>query len=45
MTGRTCGVRGSADAGMSNVKTGENPVRRKDKGSWGRVVRPGKVGT
>ena len=26
----------SDDAGMSNDKTGENPVRRKPKVSWGR---------
>ena len=36
---------GSADAGMSNDKTSENLVRRKPKGSWGRVVLPGSVGT
>ena len=28
-------------AGMSNDKTGENPVRRKPKVSWGRQFRPG----
>ena len=28
-------------AGMSNDKTGENPVRRKPEVSWGRLVRPG----
>ena len=31
-------------AGMSNDKTGENPVRRKPKVSWGREIRPGLVG-
>ena len=34
----------SANAGMSNDKMGENPVRRKPKVSWGRFVRPGLVG-
>ena len=28
---------------MSNDKTGENPVRRKPKVSWGRLIRPGLV--
>ena len=32
-------------AGMSNDKTGENPVRRKPKVSWGRSIRPGLAGT
>jgi hypothetical protein len=32
-------------AGMSNDKTGENPVRRKPKVSWGRYIRPGLVGS
>ena len=32
-------------AGMSNDKTGENPVRRKPKVSWGRQFRPGLAGT
>ena len=31
-------------AGMSNDKTGENPVRRKPKVSWGRELRPGLAG-
>ena len=35
---------GSANAGMSSDKTGENPVRRKSKVSWGRLVLPGLVG-
>jgi hypothetical protein len=30
---------------MSNDKTGENPVRRKPKVSWGREIRPGLAGT
>ena len=32
---------GSENAGVSNEKTGENPVRRKPKVSRGRFVRPG----
>ena len=32
-------------AGMSNDKTGENPVRRKPKVSWGREIRPGLAGS
>ena len=39
------GVHGSENAGLSNDKTGGNPVRRKSKVSWGRFVRPGIVGT
>ena len=31
-------------AGMSSVKTGGKPVRRKPKGSRGRLIRPGLVG-
>ena len=38
---RTCGLYGSENAGVSNEKTGENPVRQKPKVSRGRVVRPG----
>ena len=41
---RTCGLYGSENAGVSNEKTGENPVRQKPKGSRGRFVRPGSVG-
>jgi hypothetical protein len=37
--------RSSDYAGMSNDKTGENPVRRKPKVSWGREIRPGLAGT
>jgi hypothetical protein len=44
-TGRTVGVYGSENAGMSSEKTGENPVRRKPKVSWARLVRSGLVGT
>jgi hypothetical protein len=33
VTGRTRGLNGSEDAGISSEKTGENPVRRKPKGS------------
>jgi hypothetical protein len=32
---------GSENAGMSSDKGGENPPRRKPKGSWGRLVLPG----
>jgi hypothetical protein len=35
---RTGGRSGSEDAGISSAKTGENPVRRKPKGSSGRLV-------
>ena len=38
------GAAASDYAGMSNDKTGENPVRRKPKVSWGREIRPGLVG-
>ena len=37
--------RSSDYAGMSNDKTGENPVRRKPKVSWGREIRPGLAGS
>ena len=40
-TGRTCGLYRSENAGVSNEKTGENPVRRKPKVSRGRFVLPG----
>ena len=39
------GADASDYAGMSNDKTGENPVRRKPKVSWGRQFRPGLAGT
>jgi len=38
------GPPGSANAGMSSVKAGENPARRKPQGSGGRIVRSGLVG-
>ena len=41
---RTCGVYGSENAGVSNEKMGENPIRRKPKVSRGRFVLPGLVG-
>ena len=44
LTGRTAGLIRSENAGVSNEKTGENPVRRKPKVSRGRFVRPGLVG-
>ena len=39
------GVPTSENADMSSDKTGEIPVRRKPKVSWGRFVLPGLVGT
>ena len=36
MTVRTCGPNGSDHAGISNDKEGENPSRRKSKGSRAR---------
>ena len=42
---RTAGALRSENAGMSSGKTGENPVHRMTKVSWGRLVRPGLVGT
>jgi hypothetical protein len=39
------GPAASDHAGTSNDKTGENPVRRKPKVSWGREIRPGLVGS
>ena len=44
LTGRTAGRGGSDDAGTSSDQDGENPSRRKPKGSWGRFIRPGLVG-
>ena len=38
---RTSGEYRSENAGVSNDKTGENPVRLKPKVSRGRFVRPG----
>ncbi len=43
-TATSRGAATSDYAGMSNDKTGENPVRRKPKVSWGRYIRPGLVG-
>jgi hypothetical protein len=43
-TGRTAGHGGRDDAGTSSDQDGENPSRRKPKGSWGRFIRPGLVG-
>ena len=40
-TVRTGGGAARADADMSSDKTGEKPVRRKPKVSWGRFIRPG----
>ena len=31
----------SENAGMSSDKAGEKPARRKPKGSWARLIRPG----
>jgi hypothetical protein len=41
---RDAGGNGSEDAGMSNEKRGEIPLRRKPKVSWVKVVFPGLVG-
>jgi hypothetical protein len=41
VTERRPGHVGSENAGMSSDKGGENPPRRKPKGSWGRLVLPG----
>ena len=40
---RTIGEVRSENAGMSNEKMGENPIRQKSKVSRGRFVRPGLV--
>ena len=42
---RACGALSSENAGVSNEKIGENPIRRKPKVSRGRVVLPGLVGS
>ena len=39
------GVHRSEDADISNVKTGEIPVRRKPKVSWATIFVPGLVGS
>ena len=41
---RFAGAGRSENAGISNYKTGENPVRRKSKVSWAMVIIPGLVG-
>ncbi len=41
---RPGGALSSENAGMSNFKTGENPVHRKSKVSWATVIVPGLVG-
>jgi hypothetical protein len=38
---RRSGLLRSENAGMSSDKGGENPPRRKPKGSWARLVLPG----
>src|SRR5262245_64539488 len=43
-TVRTAGRSGRDNAGTSSEKAGEKPARRKPKGSWGRLIRPGLVG-
>jgi len=40
-TVRWRGAAGSENVGMSSKKTGENPVRRKFKGSWATIFDPG----
>ena len=40
---RSNGAFRSENAGMSNEKMGENPIRQKSKVSRGRFVRPGLV--
>ena len=44
-TERTAGGIGRAYADMSSDKTSEKLVRRKSKVSWGRLIRPGLVGS
>ena len=41
---RNGGALSSENAGISNLKTGENPVGRKSKVSWATVIVPGLVG-
>ena len=41
---RNGGALSSENAGISNLKTGENPVGRKSKVSWATVIAPGLVG-
>ena len=42
---KTGGALTSENAGVSNEKMGENPIRRKPKVSRGRLVRSGLVGS
>ena len=42
---RACGALSSENAGVSNEKIGENPMRRMPKGSRGRVGVPGLGGS
>jgi hypothetical protein len=39
------GALGSENADISNDKAGQNPARLNPKVSWGRLVRPGLVGS
>ena len=43
-TARSAGRSRSENVGTSSDKTGEKPVRRKPKVSWGRLILPGLVG-
>ncbi len=45
VTVRRRGLCASENAGMSNELEGENPSRRMTKGSRGRFIRPGLVGS
>jgi hypothetical protein len=44
LTGRFGGALSSENAGMSNLKEGENPSHRKSKVSWAMIIIPGLVG-
>ena len=41
---RSAGLNRIENVGTSSDKTGEKPVRRKPKVSWGRLILPGLVG-
>ena len=41
---RSGGALSSENAGMSNLKEGENPSHRKSKVSWAMIIIPGLVG-
>ena len=43
-TVRSGGAVPSENAGMSNLKAGENPAHRKSKVSWAMIIIPGLVG-